>query len=216
MTSPRTQLPDPRVSPRFAGMVTFCRYPRLEDVAPENRPIDWAVYGYPFDGGVTYRPGARFGPRAVRGPADGPQVAGFLHRLGDEDQRVVGKVQIGEGHVLNDRRPSYVLGQVYAENMEEVGLDLSKRRRGRGMASSDVGVVSYRVPSVTGSFAISHDPIPGHSQQVVDASGSEYGYDQFFKVSTAMTLTAFDIMTSPELSAAAWDEQANWSERYER
>lgn len=47
-------------------MVTFGRYPRLEDVLPANRPVDWVVYGVPFDSGVTYRPGARFGPRAVR------------------------------------------------------------------------------------------------------------------------------------------------------
>jgi len=62
----RTILPEPRRTPRFAGPCTFCRYPRLEDVAPENRPVDWAIYGVPFDGGVTYRPGARFGPRAIR------------------------------------------------------------------------------------------------------------------------------------------------------
>jgi arginase family enzyme len=63
---PRTVLPDARVSPRFAGIATFGRYPRLEDVAPENRPVDWAIFGVPFDGGVTFRPGARFGPRAIR------------------------------------------------------------------------------------------------------------------------------------------------------
>src|SRR5688572_9102331 len=62
----KTVLPDPRVSPRFAGIATFCRFPRLEDVPKENRPVDWAIYGVPFDGGVTYRPGARFGPRAIR------------------------------------------------------------------------------------------------------------------------------------------------------
>lgn len=61
-----TVLPDSRVSPRFAGLATFCRYPRLQDVAPQNAPVDWAIYGIPHDGGVTYRPGARFGPRAVR------------------------------------------------------------------------------------------------------------------------------------------------------
>jgi len=65
-SSHRTDLPDARVSPRFAGVATFCRFPRLEDVARENRPVDWALYGVPYDGGVTYRPGARFGPRAIR------------------------------------------------------------------------------------------------------------------------------------------------------
>ncbi len=62
----RTILPDARRSPRFAGISTFCRYPRLEDVLPEHAPVDWAIYGVPVDAGVTYRPGARFGPRAVR------------------------------------------------------------------------------------------------------------------------------------------------------
>ncbi len=66
MTARRTALPDARVSPRFSGISTFCRYPRLSDVAPENRPVEWAIYGVPFDGGTTYHPGARFGPRAVR------------------------------------------------------------------------------------------------------------------------------------------------------
>jgi agmatinase len=62
----KTTLPDARRTPRFAGVCTFCRFPRLEDVPAAQRPVDWAIYGAPFDGGVTYRPGARFGPRAVR------------------------------------------------------------------------------------------------------------------------------------------------------
>jgi agmatinase len=63
---PKTLLPNPRRTPRFAGIATFCRYPRLEDVLPEHRPVDWAIFGVPFDAGVTYRPGARFAPRAIR------------------------------------------------------------------------------------------------------------------------------------------------------
>ncbi len=62
----KTILPDARRSPRYAGVSTFCRYPRLADVVPENSPVDWAIYGVPFDSGVTYRPGARFAPRAIR------------------------------------------------------------------------------------------------------------------------------------------------------
>lgn len=115
-----------------------------------------------------------------------------------------------------DKRPSYVIGEIYRDNMEEVGLDLSNPPKGRGMHSTDFGNVSYKLPVVTGSFAISHDPIPGHSQEVVDASGSEFGYDQCMKVSTAMALTALDIMINPELSAKAWDEHQNWSDLYER
>ncbi len=66
MNPRRTKLPDSRITPRFAGLVTFGRYPRLADVDPADCPVDWAIYGVPYDTGVTYRPGARFGPRAIR------------------------------------------------------------------------------------------------------------------------------------------------------
>lgn len=66
MPDPRTILPNPREYPRFAGVATFCRYPLLRLVPPQSNPVDWAIYGVPFDVGVTYRPGARFGPRAIR------------------------------------------------------------------------------------------------------------------------------------------------------
>ncbi|SDY32718.1 agmatinase [Amycolatopsis xylanica] len=48
--------------PRFAGFATFARLPRIDEV----ERADVAVVGIPFDSGVSYRPGARFGPAAVR------------------------------------------------------------------------------------------------------------------------------------------------------
>ena len=48
--------------PRYAGLTTFARLPRREDV----EGYDVAVVGVPFDSGVTYRPGARFGPSHIR------------------------------------------------------------------------------------------------------------------------------------------------------
>ena len=48
--------------PRFAGPATFARLPRIDEVSD----VDVAVVGVPFDSGVSYRPGARFGPAHVR------------------------------------------------------------------------------------------------------------------------------------------------------
>jgi agmatinase len=48
--------------PRFAGPPTFAQLPRIDEVDA----IDIAVVGIPFDAGVSYRPGARFGPAAIR------------------------------------------------------------------------------------------------------------------------------------------------------
>ncbi|MCE0488280.1 agmatinase [Ornithinimicrobium sediminis] len=53
---------DATVVPRFAGPTTFARLPRIDEVSD----VDVAVIGVPFDAGVSYRPGARFGPAHVR------------------------------------------------------------------------------------------------------------------------------------------------------
>jgi agmatinase len=53
---------DATVVPRFAGPSTFARLPRLDEV----ERADVVVVGVPFDTGVSYRPGARFGPMHVR------------------------------------------------------------------------------------------------------------------------------------------------------
>jgi agmatinase len=49
-------------TPRFAGLTTFARLPTSEQVGAWNI----GVVGVPFDTGTSYRPGARFGPSAVR------------------------------------------------------------------------------------------------------------------------------------------------------
>jgi len=48
--------------PRFAGVPTFMRLPHI----PDAKRLDVALIGIPFDGGTSYRPGPRFGPRHVR------------------------------------------------------------------------------------------------------------------------------------------------------
>jgi len=54
--------PDGRKRPRYVGPDTFARLPRLVDV--DRAGV--AILGVPFDAGVSYRPGARFGPAAIR------------------------------------------------------------------------------------------------------------------------------------------------------
>jgi agmatinase len=59
---PTTGPRDPFVSPRFGQLATFMLLPYSDTPAG----LDVALLGLPYDGGVSYRPGARFGPRAVR------------------------------------------------------------------------------------------------------------------------------------------------------
>ena len=51
-----------REFPRFSGIKTFFRFP----VSSIDGQYDLALVGVPFDGGTSYRPGARFAPTSVR------------------------------------------------------------------------------------------------------------------------------------------------------
>jgi agmatinase len=53
---------DATVVPRYAGEATFARLPRIDEVGQ----ADVAILGVPFDSGISYRPGARFGPSHIR------------------------------------------------------------------------------------------------------------------------------------------------------
>jgi agmatinase len=53
---------DTTKTPRFAGPPTFALLPRRDEVTH----CDVVIAGFPFDAGTSYRPGARFGPAAVR------------------------------------------------------------------------------------------------------------------------------------------------------
>jgi agmatinase len=76
---------DPLKVPRFAGLGTFARLPRIQDVAR----CDVAILGIPFDGGTTYRPGARFGPAGIR---EGSRLLRGLHPALDVEPFAVQQV----------------------------------------------------------------------------------------------------------------------------
>src|SRR5207342_2286222 len=51
--------------PDYAGLLTYASLPYTQDPA-ELEGIDVAIVGAPMDDLVSDRPGARFGPRAIR------------------------------------------------------------------------------------------------------------------------------------------------------
>lgn len=71
MTEPRFEPVDSLTVPRFAGPATFFRLPVTTDPAL----VDIAVFGVPWDGGTTNRPGPRHGPRQVR------DMSGMIRRV---------------------------------------------------------------------------------------------------------------------------------------
>lgn len=79
----RSMTADNLREPAYSGLPSFLRVPWVEDPADIGRMSpDMAVVGAPFDVAVTHRPGARFGPRAIRGASNLTRAS--FHHLGLE------------------------------------------------------------------------------------------------------------------------------------
>jgi agmatinase len=59
---PKYRPVDAMKAPRFTGIASFMRLPQVS----EMDGVDAAIVGIPFDTGVSYRIGGRFGPAAIR------------------------------------------------------------------------------------------------------------------------------------------------------
>src|SRR5205085_3259639 len=89
----RLGLPD---KPDYAGLLTFGGLPYTEDPA-ELAGVDVAIVGAPTDDLVSDRPGARFGPRAIRAAScpPGPHL-----EAGIDDFDALRVVDFGDAAVL--------------------------------------------------------------------------------------------------------------------
>lgn len=56
----------PQIDQPFSGPLSFSHLPYARCLEEPSTNFDIAVLGMPFDTGVSYRPGARFGPYAIR------------------------------------------------------------------------------------------------------------------------------------------------------
>jgi agmatinase len=86
--------------PTYVGLPTFMRLPWVPDAAElRARRADVAIVGAPFDDAVTHRPGARFGPRAIR---EAQYTSGSIHslQLGNEPFEILTVVDTGDANVV--------------------------------------------------------------------------------------------------------------------
>jgi agmatinase len=95
-----------RYGPQFGPDITFLGVPRCDLDEPETyADADVVILGAPFDGGTSNRPGARFGPMAIRMtdylPHDGSRPSLALRTDGLVDLAVVdaGDVEMYSGDI---------------------------------------------------------------------------------------------------------------------
>jgi agmatinase len=86
--------------PTYVGPTSFMKLPWISDAAElTRRKPDVAIIGAPFDDAVSHRPGARFGPRAIR---EAQYTSGSIHslQLGVEPFEVLDVVDAGDANII--------------------------------------------------------------------------------------------------------------------
>ena len=86
--------------PTYVGPTTFMNLPWITDPAElRARAVDVAIIGAPFDDAVSHRPGARFGPRAIR---EAQYTSGSVHslQLGIEPFELLTVVDAGDANII--------------------------------------------------------------------------------------------------------------------
>ncbi|MFT3758171.1 agmatinase [Thauera sp.] len=76
--------------PRFCGVPTFMRAPQAADPAD----FDIGLAGVPYDGALTFRPGARFGPRELRNASC--LMRAINHATGVDPYRLARVADVGD------------------------------------------------------------------------------------------------------------------------
>ena len=89
----------PREGPSHAGVgATFCGRPLVHEPSGLEG-ADVAILGAPFDDGTSNRPGARYGPRAIRAADDGGRYGRPHMTLGLDPLQVLRVVDYGDAEV---------------------------------------------------------------------------------------------------------------------
>jgi agmatinase len=90
--------------PTYVGPSTFMNLPWIDDPAElRAQAVDVAIVGAPFDDAVSHRPGARFGPRAIR---EAQYTSGSIHslQLGVDAFDILTVVDAGDANIV----PSWI------------------------------------------------------------------------------------------------------------
>lgn len=121
-----------------------------------------------------------------------------------------------DGRPYDDLVNNDALAAAYCDNMQTLGLSLpTKDQSLRGpAASTDMGNVSYVLPSIHPMFGIPVEPgVGNHTPGFTGAAATEEAHASMLRASKALAMTALDVYLQPGLLDSASKEFANLSRR---
>lgn len=157
--------------------------------------------------------------QAAEGAAKGTQttvtseiISGFYERLNNRTlaEAVQKNLELVGGIEYNDREREFAEAMIKESNLDlsilkdaEEIKPLAEEKPSTGGGSSDVGDVSWVVPTISFNTATFVPGSPGHSWQNVASGGTTIGTKALLNTAKVFSLTAIDLFSDPELTRAA-------------
>jgi amidohydrolase len=170
---------------------------------------DARVHGIITDGGaaVNIIPGRAVAHVRLRSADDGYH-AGMRDRL-ETMVRAAAQATATEATIrwfahARTMRHNEVIGARFRGHLEAAGIPdgpLSPR-----LGSSDIGNVSFAVPTIHPMLAITSEPVPLHSEAFRELAATDHAQTVALIGATCLAQTAADLLTDAALVEAAWRE----------
>lgn len=190
----------PNIVPHYAKVSYYIRSPDREILKDLKEWIDQAAEG---------------AAKGTQTTVESEIISGFYERLYNKTLAEVVQQNLERvgGVEYNDREKEFAEQMIRELNRdlsilkEAVEIQpLAEEKPSTGGGSSDVGDVSWVVPTISFNTATFVPGSPGHSWQNVAAGGTTIGTKALLNSAKVFTLTAIELFTNPELTQAAIEE----------
>ena len=189
----------PNVVPDFAEVYYYVRHPKRKDVVDIFDRVVKAAEGAAMGTGTTMK-------YDIIGGTHDLLINKILAEVMQNNLEKVGGVKYSEADLSFAKKiqPSFIGTKIDVASAATI-KPLTYINEGNN-GSTDVGDVSYALPTVGMRAATWVPGTPAHSWQAVAAGGTEIGTKGMLVASKAMALTAIDLMSNPALLAKAMEE----------
>ena len=99
-------------------------------------------------------------------------------------------------------KPNRTLAATFARHLSRLGWAQDPLPERPRMGSTDMGDVSQVIPSIHPYVSIGPKSLAGHTVEFREAALSDRGFSAMLVAAKAMALTAYDVMSQPDLLAA--------------
>ncbi|MCC9138682.1 amidohydrolase [Pontibacter silvestris] len=191
----------PNVVPAFAEVYYYVRHPEMDEVKETWERVVKAAEGAALGTGTTME-------YEITGGVYNTLPNEVLSKLMHANLSVVGGVDYTEEEktFANKIQTSFIADKPALESAQEIQPFRVEKIRAGGGGSTDVGDVSWTVPTAGLRTATFVPGTPGHSWQAVAAGGTSIGTKGMMVAAKAMALTAYDIFKNPAVVKEAETE----------